>query len=197
MEIVGEEVEALRRLVQEFSDFARLPRVQPVETALRPYLEELLRTNPQFETHLTEPQWLVAGPVRAAVDPLLMRRVLINLLQNACDAVREAGAPPEGSVTLRLCVTGAEALIEVEDRGEGVPEANLARLFDPYFTTKDDGTGLGLAIVKKIIIEHGGDIEVASPPPHQAQGALFTVRLPLLEAQAEQGPALTQEDEAS
>jgi nitrogen fixation/metabolism regulation signal transduction histidine kinase len=191
VEIVTEEVGALRTLVQEFSEFARLPQVQPRPVELGAYVCELLKTNPQFDGLVTlclphEPLWV-------QLDPVLMRRALLNLLQNAKEASPPPPNPEEPSpiIALRVGVEHDKALVEVEDHGQGIPPDHLAKIFDPYFTTKEHGTGLGLAIVKKIILDHLGDIAAASPPPPSslapeppftgssaAAGARFSVRLP-------------------
>jgi nitrogen fixation/metabolism regulation signal transduction histidine kinase len=191
VEIVTEEVGALRTLVQEFSEFARLPQVQPRPVELGAYVCDLLKTNPQFDGLVTlslpsEPLWVL-------LDPVLMRRALLNLLQNAKEASPPPPNPEEPSpiIALRVGVEHDKALVEVEDHGQGIPPDHLAKIFDPYFTTKEHGTGLGLAIVKKIILDHSGDIAAASPPPpsslpHEppltassaAVGARFSVRLP-------------------
>ncbi len=180
MEIVSEEVESLRQLVREFSEFARLPRVTPSPTDLRAYLEEVLRTNPQFDTHLAPTEFALDAAQRYAIplDHTMMRRVLINLLQNACDAVDETQNGPENTIVVRARLDGdTHAILEIEDRGSGIKPQHLEKLFDPYFTTKSHGTGLGLAIVRKIIIDHGGDIRATSPATPQG-GTRFTIVLP-------------------
>jgi signal transduction histidine kinase len=81
-----------------------------------------------------------------------------------------------GHVVVTSRRDGDGAVIEIHDDGPGVPESMRARIFDPYFTTKTDGTGLGLAIVKKIVVEHGGEIEVGASST--LGGACFALRLP-------------------
>ncbi len=201
MEIVSEEVESLRKLVREFSDFARLPRVDPEPTDVERFLRELIRTNPQFAPHVAAPDDLdesldpgsesdrephegraraaAAGdPLTAGVDATMMRRALLNLVENAQQAIDRAGLPAEGAITLRVERGDPGSVrIVVEDRGPGVAPEHLGSLFDPYFTTKSDGTGLGLAIVKKIVLDHGGDIIVESPLDERG-GTRFTLTLP-------------------
>lgn len=181
MEIVGEEVDALRKLVREFSEFARLPRVTPQRCDARLFVQDVLRTNPQFETHLA-PYSVHGSPLMTSIDNVLMRRVMVNLLQNAVDAMRGMKKDPSGSLRVETRqLSHTQLAIYVEDDGEGVPEANQARLFDPYFTTKEDGTGLGLAIVRKIVIDHGGDIRVISPLEDREKGTRFEILLPIEE----------------
>ena len=108
-----------------------------------------------------------------------MRRALVNLLDNAREAVQNANLPHPESVVVRVALYDRETVhILIEDRGPGVPENLQPRLFDPYFTTKADGTGLGLAIVRKIIIDHGGDITVQSPIHDDGSGARMRIQLP-------------------
>ncbi len=178
LEIVTEEVGALRRLVQEFRDFARLPRVEPEPVEVRRYVADFLKTSPQFAEYVVafdaEGAELVAD-----VDTTLMRRCLDNLVQNAAHAVDGAGLPRAGSVCVRVSRQGDEVAIQVEDSGPGIAPENLALLFQPYFTTKGDGTGLGLPIVRKTVIDHGGDITVQSPLSEDG-GTRFEIRLPAI-----------------
>ena len=152
--MVEEEIAALTRLVDEFSQFARLPEVQPEQVELRGFLEEFLvaynRFEPDAEVVVEQP----SEPVSALLDRVLMRRVLANLVTNAIQA---AGAG-KAKVWIRVKARDGGVEIRVADNGPGVAEENVARIFDPYFTTKSDGTGLGLAIVKKIVLQHGGTI---------------------------------------
>jgi len=175
MEIVGEEVESLRTLVREFSNFARLPKVAPEPADAAAFLRDLVRTNPQFAPHVQG----VTAPetVETSLDSTMMRRALINLIENAQQAIDDAGLDTPGSITLSVSDSGEAAIITIEDTGPGIDPAHLPRLFDPYFTTKSEGTGLGLAIVRKIILEHGGDISTESPLS-QRGGARFTITLP-------------------
>ena len=115
------------------------------------------------------------GPLPVSIDRQMLRRVLMNLVRNAVQAVR--GASPartepgkvRGHVRVSAQVQGAGTALVVEDDGPGIPMESRTRVFDPYFTTKSDGTGLGLAIVKKIVVEHGGTVEVGSS--HHAWGS--------------------------
>ena len=175
MEIVGEEVESLRKLVREFSDFARLPKVAPEPTDAAEFIQDLVRTNPQFAPHVEVVE--AEGSVMVGLDGTMMRRALINLIENAQQAIDNAGYEAPGTITLRVREEQDAALIIIEDRGPGIAPEHLERLFDPYFTTKSEGTGLGLAIVRKIILDHGGDIQASSPLTDEG-GARFTISLP-------------------
>lgn len=188
-EVVEEEVGTLRRLVGNFSRFARLPHAEPEPSDLREFITDcaeqlghmddaaLASDGPDGEP-LTLGNVVVEWekpeqPVPCAMDKQMMRRVVVNLVRNAVQACRgmESGA----RVRVRGSLRGSDACIEVEDSGPGVPREATDRIFQPYFTTKSDGTGLGLAIVKKIVVEHNGTIDVDSS---SLGGARFTLRLP-------------------
>ncbi len=208
LEIVEEEVGTLRRLVGNFSNFARLPNAELTLENLSDFLKDCetqlghLEDTSLGETSAdaepiaapnVEIRWeLPDRPVPVAIDRQMLRRVIVNLVRNAVQAIRDArlrqsspgnllgGEPAAGVVIGRVVVTArAEsdgAVIEVHDDGPGVPESMRKRIFDPYFTTKADGTGLGLAIVKKIVVEHGGEIDVDSST--RLGGARFVLHLP-------------------
>jgi len=117
------------------------------------------------------------------VDQEALYRALVNLVANALDAM-----PRGGGLTLRVAWSDAETLggarlgtrrvaVEVEDSGTGIEPADLDRVFNPFFSTKEGGTGLGLALTQKIVEDHGGSIDVRSAP---GAGALFRIVLPLM-----------------
>ena len=163
-EIVSEEIAGLRRQVDAFTAFAKLPRVEPrpldlAEVALDVARDGVLTVDAPAE------------PVTVRGDRLLLRRALANLVDNA----REAGAR---TVRVTWRRDGDRALLFLDDDGPGVDAEVRDRLFDPYVTSKPHGTGLGLAIVKKTVLEHGGHVDLsASPSP--LGGARFELSLPL------------------
>ena len=185
LEVVEDEVGTLRRLVSEFSEFARLPSAELEaadlaeflhELADRPLLAEderrsdlapLASEGPEVEFDIPK------GPALARIDRQMLRRVLINLVRNAAQAVSATKRP--GHVRVRLARAGDTWTLDVEDDGPGVAPELRQAIFDPYVTTKTDGTGLGLAIVKKIVVEHGGTI---SADESSLGGARLRVRIP-------------------
>ena len=194
LEVVEEEVGTLRRLVGNFSSFARLPHAELKEASLRDFLRECSEQLGHLGAELTEDnaedvilakdvqvRWEVPPePMPAAIDRQMLRRVLVNLVRNAVESIRGARPSMDGEARGHVIVR-AEARPEgidllVEDDGPGVPEAMRERVFDPYFTTKSEGTGLGLAIVKKIVVEHNGAIRVRKS--ERLGGAAFVVSLP-------------------
>jgi nitrogen fixation/metabolism regulation signal transduction histidine kinase len=171
---IGEEVRRLRRIVDEFSRFARLPAPALAPLPAGELAQALLALYPAPPAGVT---------LTAAVAPALpciladrdqLLQVLHNLVKNALEAM-----PGGGALGLAARREGSEVVFQVSDTGPGVAPELLARVFQPYVTTKASGTGLGLAIAERIVQEHGGRLEVASPPGH---GATFTVRLPVAPA---------------
>lgn len=171
-EIVRDEIGTLQRLVDEFSGFAKLPEVKAEPADLGEFVEEFLRTSPQLREGADVLLVKASGETPVALDRALMRRVLANLCANAVEAVR----PARARVHLGVARARDRAVLTVGDEGPGVDPASRQRIFDPYYTTKQGGTGLGLAIVKKIVLQHGGEIQVGERPEG---GARFSVVLPL------------------
>jgi signal transduction histidine kinase len=117
---------------------------------------------------------IASTPLPVQVDAMMLRRALDNLVRNAVQAI--SARTTNGKIEVRVHREGQNAVIEVADNGPGIPPQQIARVFDPYFTTKSEGTGLGLAIVKKVVLEHGGAVSASSS---DLGGAAFVVRLPL------------------
>jgi nitrogen fixation/metabolism regulation signal transduction histidine kinase len=174
-EIVREEVDALRHMVEEFSAFAKLPQVRPEPESIGVLMDEFLRSlaaTPGAENV----RWHKPDQdVDIVVDRILFKRVLYNLVLNALQAGVEGGKEVAVEIRARAHRRDDTVEIRVDDNGPGIDEELRERIFDPYFTTKDEGTGLGLAIVKKILLEHKGAIDVADSP---LGGARFVITVP-------------------
>ena len=179
-----EEVESLRRLVDEFSQFARLPRPRPVPCDLE---EIVLQALALFSPRIEEGGVRVELTHEGSLEPLLadreqLSRALKNVLTNALDAL-EPVADRRLAIALRRVEAAAgmegEAVeIEVRDSGVGFEPEALRRVFEPYFTTRAErgGSGLGMAIAYRIVSEHGGMIRASGSP---GSGATITIRLPM------------------
>ena len=184
--IIEEEVATLRRLVSEFSAFAKLPRadlspadlcdlIQTIEASIPAMLEDVGRGAPaDVEVRVS----CATRPIRVRMDPMMLKRGVDNIVRNAVQAVYDAQSPAGGRVLVRAYESGRKGFIEVRDNGPGIAEEDWDRVFDPYYTTKLEGTGLGLAIVKKVVLEHGGEVRLDRAPEG---GARFTIELPLME----------------
>ena len=185
-EVIVRQTGDLRRIVDEFSKFARMPEPERREEDLAGLVREavLLQEGALGATRLVPD--LAPGPLPAEVDRTMIGQALTNLIKNAGEAVEgliEKGAPPGymPEVRVSLAVEGGQALIRIADNGIGLPE-DRARLFEPYVTTRAKGTGLGLPIVKKIIEEHGGTLVLTDAPPFAEgahRGAMAEIRLGL------------------
>jgi two-component system nitrogen regulation sensor histidine kinase NtrY len=168
--VVLEEVDRLRRIVDEFSRFARLPKPQLAPVDLGELAQSVLALYATPPEGITLLPTLQTGVV-ALADRDQLTQVLVNLVKNAEEAMAGKG----GAVRVRVKGTEADAIVEVEDSGPGIPPEHRARIFEPYFTTKEGGTGLGLAIAARILQEHGGKLEVGG---ESGEGARFSVVLP-------------------
>ncbi|HMC81632.1 MAG TPA: ATP-binding protein [Candidatus Polarisedimenticolia bacterium] len=166
------EVSILKALVDEFSRFARLPAVNPVPCDLNELLDLTVALYDGIDGKIRFEKRYDAGLPRVLLDPEQMRRVFVNLIDNAREAMGG-----EGTITLSTAYhPEVDALrIEVADEGPGIQPEDRSRLFVPYFSTKKKGTGLGLAIVNRIISDHNGYIRAEGNRP---KGARFVMDLP-------------------
>jgi nitrogen fixation/metabolism regulation signal transduction histidine kinase len=191
--IIEEEVATLRRLVGEFSSFAKLPRVELAAADLGDFLSDVERSLaaiPEGEAHLVEDDLAdvdvrterPSEPLPVRIDAMMLKRCVDNLVRNGVQAVRRSHPEGGGLVVVSARRIGDEAILEVRDDGPGVPAETRQRVFDPYYTTRAEGTGLGLAIVKKVVLEHGGEIDCAEAAEG---GAAFRIHLPLDESRGE------------
>ncbi len=172
---IRQETQRINKIVQSFLLYAKTPKLEFKRLDLAQYLKEL---EPVLQAHGPNPLRLVTTPgCYAKIDPDQMKQVLINLVKNAMEA-SQADQP----VSVCLKKEGHEALILVEDLGEGIHPENTERIFDLYFSTKEKGSGLGLSIVEKIIEGHGGKVRVESPYEQNGQmvrGTRFIIELNL------------------
>ncbi len=167
---IQEEVRRLKRIVDEFSRFARLPRPEPAPVPASDLVAALLALYPAPPPGVRIERDVAPDLPAVSVDRDQILQVLQNLVVNAVEAM-----PDGGSLRVAARREGPEVLVSVSDTGPGIRPEDLPSIFEPYFTTKEGGTGLGLAIAERIVREHGGRIEAASRP---GEGATFTVRLP-------------------
>ncbi len=168
------QVTALKSMVNAFGEYARAPSLNLAAVDINQLVCEILtlyeHSGAQISTRLAPALPPVTG------DPTLLRQVVHNLLQNAQDALAETEEP---QIMVETAAEENAVRLTVRDNGCGFPEALMARLFEPYVTTKPKGTGLGLAVVKKIIEEHHGRMKIENLQPH---GASVCIYLPCEEA---------------
>ncbi|MBL8396531.1 MAG: HAMP domain-containing protein [Candidatus Accumulibacter sp.] len=165
------QVQAMKRMVNDFSDYARMPAPELSAVDLNALVSDVLAL---YETSATTLEAKLAAKLPPVWgDATQLRQIIHNLLRNAADAQEGSPAPCIGIITRR---SENFAELVVTDRGPGFPPELLARVFEPYVTTKAGGTGLGLAIVKKIVDEHHGQITINNRQP---VGAKVNIKLPL------------------
>jgi two-component system nitrogen regulation sensor histidine kinase NtrY len=172
-DMIINQVEELKRLVNEFSSFARMPSSNPTPSDINEIIREAVSLYKETQKHVKvrfndSPRVPVLK-----LDREQMKRVMINLLDNAMDAI-----DGEGEISVDLYYSGEKETvnIEVADTGKGILPEHKVRLFEPYFSTKKHGTGLGLVIINSIINDHNGSIRVQD---NQPRGTRFIIELPV------------------
>ncbi len=175
--LIEREVAALGSLVDEFSQFARFPTARLVPADPNAIVASALEVFGWRLEGITVRTNLAHGLPAVKADPELLRRVVVNLIDNAVEAV-EGSAVKELAISTRSGADGDAVEMVVADSGHGISPADKDKLFLPHFSTKDRGTGLGLAIASRIIAEHNGTIRVEDNTP---VGARFVIQLPVAE----------------
>lgn len=167
----------LKKLVNEFSNFARLPQSRPVLTSLNATISDVIELYRIAHREVQIKFDQDGGLPDFKLDPDQIKRVLMNLLDNAIAAVAQAQEP---RVVIRTQYDTSLKLVRISvlDNGVGIPDADRDRVFEPYFSTKESGTGLGLAIVRRIVEDHNGFIRALANEPH---GTKLIVELPVAE----------------
>ena len=180
--IIGE-VEDLKRLVNEFSAFARMPHLNPVPGDLNALATETVASFQSAHAGVEFVVELEPSLPRILIDRESLKRALINLLDNAVFAtsgVTRNGHGPRIELRTSLDAASGVVVLEVRDNGPGISPALRTRIFEPYFSTKSGGTGLGLAIVSAIVTDHHGFVRVADNAP---AGSRFILEFPVKEFQ--------------
>ena len=169
------ESDRLDRIISDFLDFARLrpPTMGEVSvTRCLDYMLTLLKNDPSLMGGIEAEVCHGDGDLVANVDEEQMKQVMLNLAINACEAMHGSGR----LIVRTEMVDGDYMRVLFQDEGPGIGDEERARLFEPFYTTKEGGTGLGLAIANKIVEAHGGRIEVRDRTP---RGAEFSVAFPI------------------
>ena len=187
-DVIIRQTNDLRRIVDEFSKFARMPEPETRMVDLTKLISDAVHL---YETASADTKISFcneAGHVSGQLDETMINQAITNLIKNASEAIEtyiQNGAPksfkPEIRVLLDTNADGVE--ICIQDNGIGLPTERRSRLFEPYVTNRENGTGLGLSIVKKIIEEHGGTLELLDAPPfsrNKHYGAMARIKLPLI-----------------
>ncbi|MCB0308937.1 MAG: HAMP domain-containing protein [Bdellovibrionales bacterium] len=165
------EIQSLKLLVQEFLDFARKPSLEMNKVSLRAFFDDLKYTFLQdLEQKDLKAIFDIPEDLEALFDIYQMRRVFMNIVQNAIQASKNGG-----ELLIKVVLKDKFLTISIKDFGQGVATDQLESIFNPFFTTKERGSGLGLAFARKIVQAHGGKIEVES---EIGQGSTFYIVLP-------------------
>jgi signal transduction histidine kinase len=180
LDVLAGETQRINRIVQQFLDYARPPRLSLRQTSLRDMLgaaAEALRAKAATRRVTIETD--LAGAGDAVFDPDQLKQAVDNLLRNAIDA-----SPDGGRVRLGARRDGPDHVIDVIDEGPGIPADVVPKIYDLYFTTKADGTGVGLAVTHQIVEAHHGRIDVDSTP---AKGTRMSIRFPAQQEATDRG----------
>ena len=171
--MIIKQVEELKRLVDEFSNFARMPSANPEPSDIRQIINEAMSLYREAHREVKMAFQDSQEVPEFNLDKEQIKRVIINLLDNAIEAI-----DGDGEVTINLDYDEALQIVKVEvaDNGVGISPEHEMRLFEPYFSTKKQGTGLGLAIANTIINDHNGFIRVQENKP---KGTIFIIELPV------------------
>ncbi|MDO8835152.1 MAG: ATP-binding protein, partial [Vicinamibacterales bacterium] len=173
LDVLGSETQRIDRIVQQFLEYARPPRLAPSRVDLSGLLASLAASVAAMAAARNVSVVAdVDGAGEAVLDGDQFRQAIGNLVRNAIDA-----SPAGGTVTVRARRGSKGHVVVVEDQGDGIAAEHLPRIFDLYFTTKTDGTGVGLAVTHQVIEAHGGSIEVDTA---ESRGTRMIVNLPVV-----------------
>jgi signal transduction histidine kinase len=170
--VIKQEIDRLDRVIKALLDFGRPSKPTLVRTDVNEVLDDVVLFTNRFakQADVQIEERFTQGVPSVIGDPDQLKQVFLNLVTNAVQAMEDGG----GSIVITTRSDGDYVEITVSDTGPGIPEQDLSKVFDPFFTKRSDGTGLGLTIVHRIIDEHDGHIEVNSSPG----GTTFRVSLP-------------------
>jgi two-component system nitrogen regulation sensor histidine kinase NtrY len=187
------QVDDIKRMVDEFSSFARMPRARLQDEDLCQCIRQVLFERRVAHADVRFHDNLPDEPLTASFDRRLMSQALTNVLKNAAEGIAAGGDPTNGEIWLKL-ETGFDGwiVIDIIDNGKGFPKENRQRLLEPYMTTRAEGTGLGLPIVAKILEDHGGGIELLDTPADLApSGACVRLFFPA-QRPSDEAPSVTE-----
>ena len=180
--MIVEQVDIIKRLIDEFSNFARMPTSSFEKVDIVAFLKDIIQSFSENNEDIEFNADIEEDALETSVDIGQMRLVLLNLFENAMQALRNAKIEdPKINVKLSYLKKIKSFSIEIADNGPGISDIDKTRIFEPYYTTKETGTGLGLAIVTSVISDHRGRIRIFDNKP---RGAKFIITLPLSQGDA-------------
>lgn len=176
-EVISQEIRHIDTIVRNFLEFARPPTLKMQRVGLSDVVDAALQLMyPRLDSYgvSVEIERKARLP-EVQADPDQLREVLVNLMINACEAMGRGGMIVVSEDVAFVENVGRVAVIRVSDNGPGIPRSILDKVFQPFFSTKEEGTGLGLSIAARIVEEHGGSLDVSSK---EGEGAMFIITLP-------------------
>ncbi len=178
IQTIVENVESIKRLANEFSNFARMPTAEFTATDLNDLVSDVMMPFVEQSADVLFQVILDKNLPRVELDAEQIRRLLINVIDNAVDALTQSVQRGTKKVVVRteFQADKGKVVLEIIDNGPGIKPQDKGRIFEPYFTTKKDGTGLGLAIVNSVVADHKGSVRVLDESP---QGTKFCITLPV------------------
>ena len=183
IDIISQEVEGMKDLVNEFLRFARMPTPSLKPNSLHEIIDNVYTLYKNNNNNITIERNYDPNVTQAKIDAEQIRRIFINFFENSIDALEDNG---KIEISTKIDFTANKIFIRFSDDGAGIPNTDRDKLFLPHFTTKKRGTGLGLAIVNRIVADHGGTITVKNNRPH---GTIFEIQIPRTHAPFNEEPA--------
>ena len=185
VDVIIRQTEDIKRIVDEFSKFARMPELRRKNENLSALVESTVSLQQAGQPNVLINLSIPKLPIFTSIDATLINQAITNILKNAGEAIETrlqsaSASNHDGVIEVSLKNKSDSVLLNISDNGVGLPQ-DRSRLFEPYVTTRDKGTGLGLAIVKKIIEEHGGILKLEDAAPFKNTGivgALISIELP-------------------
>ena len=185
VDVITRQTDDIRRIVDEFSKFARMPELRRKNEELNALIESTVSLQQAGQPDVLINFSKTEQPVIISIDATLINQALINILKNAGEAIEARkqkllDIEEKGKIDVNLQDQSDNIILQISDNGIGLPQ-DRSRLFEPYVTTREKGTGLGLAIVKKIIEEHGGTLKLEDASSFQTNnitGAKVSIELP-------------------
>jgi signal transduction histidine kinase len=184
--VISQEIRHIDTIVQNFLEFSRPPKLMMQPVSPSSIVDNALQLlSHRLKSYAVEVRVIRPAPLpEVQGDPEQLKEVLVNLIINACEEMKEGG-----TITIEERLFGQQphqyAVLSLADSGPGIPEDLKEKVFQPFFTTKDEGTGLGLSIATRIVNEHGGRLSLETG---LANGATFVITIPVKEPDHEHHP---------
>lgn len=177
-QVISEEILHVDNIVQSFLEFSRPPKLRMQDMSPSEVVDLVLRLlSHRLESYNVDVHLRRDGALpNCNIDPERLKEVLVNIIENACEAMKGGGTITVREETGADAALGKAVFIHLEDSGPGIPDPIQSRIFEPFFTTKEEGSGLGLSIAVRIMEEHGGRLSIRSREGH---GAVFSVIIPI------------------